>query len=504
MIAYELATGKPAFDPKMPPGKLMFAIIGGKLPKIPSTVNPALMQVIERGWATDPARRPTMAQICEILTSVNWCVFPGADATKVAEAELELPVEGTTSLRIRKLEDEIAALKTEVSTLKAENATLKSENGQIPALESEVSALEAENTTLQSENTTLKSENTDLKSENASLKDKTARLEAEIARDDSPEHLPQWVPEVSEGPISIDDPVYWPSQGPPPSFQVVPPQFGSEPGEGFGPPFYAPSTPPFELAPPGAGAGSFVLGFGPASLYTPPPYGQQYPPPFGQPGPPFAQQPNWFAQQPSAFVPDSSPPRPVFTPVPQASTIAPAALPAKPAATAQAPVPPVQKPSGAIAPGTLLAAHAKAMKSIKIKITDAELLLRKGKGGWDFGEFESTVVDKSPVLVIVERSPRDVTGGLAMVPFRRSGFIADPSGVSCVFSLRPKAARYRLEDKDKALQLGSVGFDFGYECLRIWHDGDMKRDECTYAVPSGWATGGFVPFTRFEVWHVAL
>ena len=152
IIAFELATGKPAFDPTMPPMLLMRAIGDGELPEIPAEVNPALKEVIERGWATDPKQRPPMAEICEILAKVKWCVFPGADPKKVAEAELELPIDETSSP---------ATIAIGFRTLQAEVSSLKDENAQIPAL---------------------KSENASLKAENASLKAENARLQAEIAR----------------------------------------------------------------------------------------------------------------------------------------------------------------------------------------------------------------------------------------------------------------------------------------------------------------------------------
>jgi hypothetical protein len=137
---------------------------------------------------------------------------------------------------------------------------------------------------------------------------------------------------------------------------------------------------------------------------------------------------------------------------------------------------------------------------------DAELLLAKSKGRWDFGEFRAKVVGKAPVVVLVE-SELGVCGGFAAVPFqdKMDEFVADPTGASFVFSLRPAAARYPLKDKSRALCLrsgGGGGFDFGV-CLAIYSDGDIARYETTYAVPSGWATGDYVKVTRLEVWRVA-
>jgi hypothetical protein len=153
MIAYELATGEPAFDPKLPIARLIGAIMGGRLPQVPGSVHPALKQVLERGWAMDPKERPTMAQVCEILTTANWCVFPGADSKEVAEAEMELPKDVTALLtrvaqRFEKLEGErmtlnidvaqipgskIQAVKSVRAGLKSETATLNGENSRMKA-----------------------------------------------------------------------------------------------------------------------------------------------------------------------------------------------------------------------------------------------------------------------------------------------------------------------------------------------------------------------------------
>jgi serine/threonine-protein kinase len=135
VIAYELVTGKPAFDSKLPPMLLMNAIGSGRVPPVPSSVAPVLRQVIERGWALDPKQRPTMAAICETLTIARWCVFPGADAKKVVEAELEpmdaMASPATVALRSGELESEISALKGEV-------AVLQGANTQIPVLKTEI------------------------------------------------------------------------------------------------------------------------------------------------------------------------------------------------------------------------------------------------------------------------------------------------------------------------------------------------------------------------------
>jgi hypothetical protein len=170
-----------------------------------------------------------------------------------------------------------------------------------------------------------------------------------------------------------------------------------------------------------------------------------------------------------------------------------------------APAKPVEVPAVTIQAGTLLAANRECVKSIKLELKAAELLLMKGGGPWDIGEFVTKVVGISPVLVVVEW-PGGVCGGLAAVPFQHKPgeFTGDPTGASFVFSLRPTVARYPLHEKASALLLGPFGFMFGLGCLAIAGTGEMHRREAVYAVPSCWAIGSVTPFKRFEVWRVAL
>jgi hypothetical protein len=172
------------------------------------------------------------------------------------------------------------------------------------------------------------------------------------------------------------------------------------------------------------------------------------------------------------------------------------------------------------ASGTLLAECFDDAKSLQIEVEAAELLLSKGAGPWDFDEFKAKVVGKAPVLVLVETNAwrpclewkGNVCGGFAAVPFEvRTGWngewAADPTGESFVFSLRPTAARYSLEDKSKALCIprGEIDlFAFGDCCLGIYDDDLVARYRWTHAVPAGWQSGGSVEFARFEVWRVAL
>jgi hypothetical protein len=160
----------------------------------------------------------------------------------------------------------------------------------------------------------------------------------------------------------------------------------------------------------------------------------------------------------------------------------------------------------AIPAGTLLAENARAMQTLKIDITNAQLLLRKGEGPWNLREFVEKVVGQAALVVLVE-SELGVCGGFAAVAFpdKEREYVADPSGATCVFSIKPTTARYPLEYKAGALYLGSDVFSFA-GCLGIYSGGVMARREFAYAVPSGWATdlSSYPKFTRFECWRVTL
>jgi hypothetical protein len=124
VIAFEVATGQPAFHPALVPAKLMRVIVSGQKPQMPRSVVAALKDLIASGWAIDPAKRPTVSEACNGLAIANWCVFPGADAKEVADAERELPNDGRTSpmavaLRGGKLESRSARLKGEIAQIRA-------------------------------------------------------------------------------------------------------------------------------------------------------------------------------------------------------------------------------------------------------------------------------------------------------------------------------------------------------------------------------------------------
>jgi hypothetical protein len=205
MLAYELATGQSAFDPKLPPAKLIMAIMGGHVPKVSADVAPVLREVIEAGWQKDPAARPTMEEICVKLGAVGWNVFPDADVVTLAEAELALPMDETVSLatikfKVERLEAEVGGLRARTSRLETANARLQEENAD---LRGETFGLESETSRLRGKNAWMKDDNTGLKAEVAGLKGDNARLMKEVGRLKGAEVGTSFAPFVGIAPAAV-------------------------------------------------------------------------------------------------------------------------------------------------------------------------------------------------------------------------------------------------------------------------------------------------------------
>jgi serine/threonine protein kinase len=120
LLAFELETGNPVFNPKIPLIKLVMDIQSDRRPALPSGMHPVLKSIVERGWKADPAERPTMAEICTELSKVEWLVFGGADAGRVKREAAGLQLSQSvskamqqawlseTQVRMSELEHEIA------------------------------------------------------------------------------------------------------------------------------------------------------------------------------------------------------------------------------------------------------------------------------------------------------------------------------------------------------------------------------------------------------------
>jgi hypothetical protein len=63
--------------------ELITGIQSDKRPALSSGTHPVLKSIVKLGWEADPAKRPTMAEICTELSKVDWLVFGGVDAGRV-------------------------------------------------------------------------------------------------------------------------------------------------------------------------------------------------------------------------------------------------------------------------------------------------------------------------------------------------------------------------------------------------------------------------------------
>ena len=94
LTLYEVLAGRPAFDPSLPPRKLMNAIDSRSRPTVPSFARPELVRVIKSCWDRDPKKRMTMSQIVEAFSSVDWMLVDGADPKAIVLLLAKFPPAG--------------------------------------------------------------------------------------------------------------------------------------------------------------------------------------------------------------------------------------------------------------------------------------------------------------------------------------------------------------------------------------------------------------------------
>jgi hypothetical protein len=83
--------------------------------------------------------------------------------------------------------------------------------------------------------------------------------------------------------------------------------------------------------------------------------------------------------------------------------------------------------------------EAAGVEALGPEINFTDLLLARGAGSLEDDALIVKVVGRTPILVLVE-STGNVSGGPAALPFRNRGLrIAEPTGISFVFSLPPVA-----------------------------------------------------------------
>jgi hypothetical protein len=77
--------------------KLAADIQSDKRRALPSGIHPVLTSIVGRGWQANPAKRPTMAEICTKLSEFGWLVFGGPDAGRVKHEAARLPLSQSVS-----------------------------------------------------------------------------------------------------------------------------------------------------------------------------------------------------------------------------------------------------------------------------------------------------------------------------------------------------------------------------------------------------------------------
>jgi hypothetical protein len=92
-VLYELALGHPPLDPSLPMAHPIKRIASGQREALPRGVLPAgLAAAVTAGVSVDPSKRATLAEVIRACQDVNWNMFTGADALKVTQLVVALPV----------------------------------------------------------------------------------------------------------------------------------------------------------------------------------------------------------------------------------------------------------------------------------------------------------------------------------------------------------------------------------------------------------------------------
>jgi hypothetical protein len=152
------------------------------------------------------------------------------------------------------------------------------------------------------------------------------------------------------------------------------------------------------------------------------------------------------------------------------------------------------------------------LRALGVNLTAPQLLMEKGSLKWWMDEFLEKAGDFAPTLVLIKLKNGTECGGVAGVPWPKSGRAADPAKGSFIFSLGATPARFDLVKPDEALYSGQGGFEFGvYSDLFVTNDGGCcgSFGEGNYAGPreKGQLVGGTgddyrQPYERWELWRL--
>jgi hypothetical protein len=153
LVAFELITGKPVFDPGLKTWPLLQAIMSGSKPALPGELPAGIGGLIERAWNGEAKVRPTAEEFFEVLSREGFKIKGDVDVLAVRKyaskfVEGAQPGEGEEEAERRmnsQTRDEVAGLKEEIEELKKVLAATQKANAELAsALDASVPLLAKE------------------------------------------------------------------------------------------------------------------------------------------------------------------------------------------------------------------------------------------------------------------------------------------------------------------------------------------------------------------------
>jgi serine/threonine protein kinase len=86
LILFELVTGQPAFEKNLSQQAVAaLVVVNDARPDIPESVLPAVHDLIQQCWASDPDYRPSFDQILERLEEMNFRLIEDVNSVKLSK-----------------------------------------------------------------------------------------------------------------------------------------------------------------------------------------------------------------------------------------------------------------------------------------------------------------------------------------------------------------------------------------------------------------------------------
>jgi hypothetical protein len=171
------------------------------------------------------------------------------------------------------------------------------------------------------------------------------------------------------------------------------------------------------------------------------------------------------------------------------------------------------KVGGNVPDGSLLNSNEAKLRSLGVKLEAPQLLMEMEELEWNIDEFLEKAGDVAPTLVLIKMKSGTECGGVAGVPWPKSGAAADPANGSFIFSLGATPARFDLIQPDEALFCCWGWFEFGSGTSELYvmnnGGGCGSEGQGDYAGPRerGQLIGRTVddyrqPYERWELWRL--